>query len=227
MHMPRAALVFAAGFGTRMRLLTDRLPKPLVRVAGKALLDHALDLADGAGVQRIIVNTHYRHAQIAAHLSGRDIGLSHETPGILDTGGGLRHALPRLGNPPVFTLNSDAVWRGENPLATLAANWDPARMDALLLCVPPDRATGHTGGGDFSIAPDGQLIRGGPLVYSGVQIINPVGIDEIAETVFSLNLLWNRLAACGRLHGIAYGGQWCDVGHPDGITLAEEMLGHV
>lgn len=227
MQTPRAALVFAAGFGTRMRPLTDTMPKPLVRVAGKTLLDHALDLARDADLQRIVVNTHYRHDQIAAHLSGRDIALSHEAPEILDTGGGLRHALPRLGQPPVFTMNSDAVWRGENPLAMLTTRWDPARMDALLLCVPPDRVTGHGGGGDFTIAPDGQLIRGGKLVYSGVQIINPVGIHDIEDSSFSLNLLWNRLAAHGRLHGMAYDGHWCDVGHPGGIALAEEMLAHV
>ena len=126
-------MLFAAGFGTRMGELTRSRPKPLIPVAGRALLDHALDLAAGAGLSRQVVNAHYLAEQVVAHLDGRGIPVAVETPEILDTGGGLRAALPLLGPGPVFTLNTDAVWTGPNPLVTLAGAWDPARMDALLL----------------------------------------------------------------------------------------------
>ena len=134
--MPDALMLFAAGFGTRMGALTADRPKPLVEVAGKPLIDHALDLAEGVGPLRRVANAHYRADQLAAHLDGRDVALSREEPEILDTGGGLRAALPLLGPDPVFALNTDAVWSGPNPLRLLAEAWDPERMDALLLCVP-------------------------------------------------------------------------------------------
>jgi MurNAc alpha-1-phosphate uridylyltransferase len=228
---PDAALLFAAGFGTRMAPLTDTRPKPLIEVTGRALLDHALDMCDGVSLARRVVNTHYRAAQIAQHLAARpetrDVALSHETPEILETGGGLRHALPLLGAGPVFTLNTDAIWTGPNPLAALAAAWDPDRMDALLMCVPADRATGHAGGGDFARDATGALQRGGPLVYGGVQIIDPASLSGIAETAFSLNLAWNASARAGRLHGLVHPGGWCDVGRPESIALAEGMLADV
>lgn len=223
-QQPQAAMLFAAGFGTRMGALTQDRPKPLIRVAGRALLHHALDLARGAGPARIVVNTHYMAEQIAAHLAGQDIALSHETPQILDTGGGLRAALPLLGHGPVWTLNTDAVWAGPNPLRLLAENWDPARMDALLLCLPPAQAIGHAGAGDFKLDEAGQLHRGPGLIYSGAQIIRTDLLADIAQPAFSLNLLWDRMLATGRLHGLRYPGRWCDVGHPAGIALAEEML---
>ncbi|WP_425039998.1 nucleotidyltransferase family protein [Primorskyibacter sp. S187A] len=225
--MPEAALFFAAGFGTRMRPLTDTCPKPLIRVAGQTLLDHALALGEAIPLKRRVVNTHYRHEQIEAHLAGRDILLSHETPDILETGGGLRQALPLLGEGAVFTCNTDAIWSDAAAMAQLRAAWEPAQMDALLLCVPAARAIGHGGDGDFSLSPDGQLTRGGSLIYTGVQIIDPKGLSAISETSFSLNLLWTEMAAKGRLHGIVYGGAWCDVGQPESIQLAEDMLRHV
>jgi len=230
---PRAALLFAAGFGTRMAPLTDQLPKPLIEVAGRALLDHALDLCDGVDLDRRVVNTHYRAEQVAAHLAGRDVALSRETPDILETGGGLRAALPLLGPGPVFTLNTDAIWTGPNPLAALAAAWDPARMDALLMCVPLDRTLGHRGEGDFSIAPGdardgaGPLTRGGPLVFGGVQIIDPAGLEQIPDRAFSLNVPWSAMAARRRLHGLVHAGRWCDVGRPESIVLAEGLLADV
>jgi len=218
-------MIFAAGFGTRMGDLTRKRPKPLIPVAGRALLDHALDVTNGAGLGRVVVNAHYHAEQIVAHLAPRDdVSVSLEQPDVLDTGGGLRQALPMLGATPVFTLNSDAVWTGSNPLAQLARAWDPARMDALLLLVPPARAKGHLGAGDFVIAPDGQLSRGAGWVYSGAQIIATDGIDAVAQPAFSLNLLWTEMAAKGRLFGIEHDGGWCDVGHPDGIKLAETLL---
>ncbi len=222
---PDSILIYAAGFGTRMKELTRDRPKPLVRVAGKALLDHAIACADGAAVPRKVVNTHYLHQQIADHLSDRpDILLSHEQPEILETGGGLRHARPLLGPGPVFTLNTDAIWTGSNPLAQLLARWDPDRMDALLLLVPRDRATGYRGKGDFLRAPDGRIGRGPGDVYTGAQIIRPDLLDTIPETSFSVNKLWNLTLAAGRTYGVVHDGGWCDVGRPEGIETAEALL---
>lgn len=223
---PQAVMLFAAGFGTRMRPLTDDRPKPLIPVAGRALIDHALDIVDDYGAARIVANTHYMAEALAAHLSGRDVALSHEAPRILDTGGGLRHALPLLGPGPVLTMNTDAVWRGPNPLTLAARAWDGARMDALLLCLPATRAAGHDGPGDFALDADGRLIRGGDLVFTGVQVIRPDILSDIPAAAFSLNVVWDRLARAGRLFGAPYPGDWCDVGHPGGIALAERMIGN-
>ncbi len=217
-------MLFAAGFGTRMGALTASRPKPLIRVAGKPLLDHALDLVADHGVARTVVNTHYLAPQIRAHLAGRDIALSDEQPDILETGGGLRQALPLLGDGPVFTMNTDAVWSGPNPLTRLAAAWDPARMDALLLCIPPENAVGHAGAGDFLIDATGRAARGPGAIYSGLQILKTDGLAAIPDRAFSLNLLWNRMLDAGRLHAVTWPGRWCDVGTPDGIALAETML---
>jgi MurNAc alpha-1-phosphate uridylyltransferase len=222
---PRALMVFAAGFGTRMGALTATRPKPLIEVAGRPLLDHALALAAGQDLDRIVVNAHYHAGQIEGHLAARPgIVVSVEHPEILDTGGGLRAALPLLGPGPVFTLNSDAVWTGPNPLTTLRAAWDPARMDALLLLLPRERATGHAGAGDFVGSGTGALTRGPGLVYTGAQIVNPSRLDAIADRVFSLNRLWDALIPEGRLHGVIHPGGWCDVGRPASIQLAEALL---
>jgi MurNAc alpha-1-phosphate uridylyltransferase len=226
--MPDALMLFAAGFGRRMGALTADRPKPLIEVAGRPLIDHALDLAAAAGLRRIVVNLHYRGEMIAAHLRDRPgVTFSRETPDILDTGGGLRAALPLLGPGPVFTLNSDAVWTGANPLAALAAAWDPARMDALLMLLPAARATGHAGPGDFLRDGAGRLRRavGAPgLVYLGAQIVDPAGLAAIDARVFSLNRLWDAAIARGRAFGLLHAGGWCDVGHPAGIALAEALL---
>ncbi|MBK1636152.1 nucleotidyltransferase family protein [Rhodovulum adriaticum] len=222
---PQALMLFAAGFGTRMGDLTRSRPKPLIPVAGRPLIDHALDLCDAAGVGRVVVNTHYLADQIHTHLSGRPgIAISHEAPDILDTGGGLRHALPLLGAGPVFSLNSDAVWTGPNPLDQLRAEWDGARMDGLLLLVPRDRARGHGGTGDFIPDAAGRLTRGPGAVYSGAQILKPDLLADIRDSAFSLNRLWDSMLAQGRLYGVLHRGGWCDVGHPGGITQAEAML---
>ncbi|GGG79204.1 nucleotidyltransferase [Salipiger pallidus] len=223
--MPDSLMLFSAGLGTRMGALTKDRPKPLIEVAGKPLIDHALALADGYGPLRRVANSHYRADQLQAHLAGRDVAVSHEEPRILDTGGGLRAAMPLLGDGPVFTLNTDMVWSGPNPLQLLADAWDPERMDALLLCVPLARAVGRKGAGDFSIAEDGQLFREGDFVYTGAQIIRTEELPEIEDEAFSLNVLWNRMSARGRLFGLPFPGRWADVGHPEGIRLAEEMIG--
>jgi len=224
MH-PEALMLFTAGLGTRMRELTRDRPKPLIPVGGRTLLDHALAQADTAGVKRIVANLHYLPDQITRHLSGRpDIRFSAETETILETGGGLLQALPLLGDGPVFTLNTDAVWTGGNPIEELRAAWDPARMDGLLLLVPRDHATGHTGGGDFDLDPSGRIRRGRDHVYTGAGIVRTEGLAGIGQSVFSLNRLWDRMLAEGRLYGCLHDGGWCDVGRPDSLPLAEALL---
>ncbi len=221
---PTAVMMFAAGFGTRMKHLTQDQPKPMIHVAGRPLVDHALELVRGVGAAQIVANLHYKPDALQRHLAAHGVQTVMETPQILDTGGGLRNALPLLGEGPVFTLNTDAVWSGANPLAVLRDAWDPARMDALLIGIPVDRAEGHSGAGDFQMAGDGALKRGPGVVYGGAQIIRTDLLHTIPDTAFSLNVLWNVMAENGRLFGVSYPGRWCDVGHPGGIALAEAML---
>lgn len=217
-------MLFAAGFGTRMGALTKARPKPLVSVSGRALIDHTLELVDAIAPKRIVANAHYFHDQIKTHLADTNVTVSCEFPDILDTGGGLRAALPMLGSKPVFTSNTDAIWRGPNPFKLAQEAWDPDRMDALLICVPQENAVGHSGQGDFLLEDNGRLSRGAGLVYGGVQIIKTDELNRFADTVFSLNLVWDHMLAQGRLFGLRYTGQWCDVGSPTGIDLAEKML---
>lgn len=224
---PFPLMLFAAGKGTRMGALTAHCPKPLIPVAGRALIDHALALAASAGVRPIVVNTHYLGDQIAAHLAGQGVAISDERDLLLETGGGLRKALPLLGQSPVMTLNSDAVWTGQNPLMQLADHWDEARMDALLLLAPAGAVRGHAGRGDFLMDDQGHLARtnGAPgLVYLGAQILRTDRLGEIPDHVFSLNRLWDRLIAQGRVFGLVHQGGWCDVGKPEGIAEAEALL---
>ncbi|WP_101066716.1 nucleotidyltransferase family protein [Roseovarius salinarum] len=223
--VPFPVMLFAAGFGTRMGPLTAERPKPLLPVAGRPLVDHALGLARQAGAPRIVVNLHYKAEMMARHLEGSGVLLSHETPDILDTGGGLRAALPLLDSATAFTLNTDAIFAGTNPLTALLERWHPEEMDALLLCVPAERAEGHAGGGDFRVGGDGRVHRGGNLVYTGAQIFKTGGLSGISDRVFSLNRLWDDMMARGRLQAVSYDGSWCDVGTPEGIALAERMVG--
>lgn len=220
---PDALMLFAAGFGTRMGALTATCPKPLIPVAGKPLIDHSLDIVEAAGISTTVVNTHYLPDMIVKHLADRNVTISHE-PEIIETGGGLRQALPMLGSGPVFTLNSDAIWTGQNPLNTLAAAWNPKKMDALLLLVSQDDAQGHSGNGDFLISKKGTIKRGAGLIYSGAQIIKTDALASISETKFSLNLLWDLMISKKRAFGTVHNGSWCDVGTPSGITIAENML---
>ncbi len=217
-------MLFAAGFGTRMGTLTKACPKPLVEVSGRPLIDHTLDLVRAYAPEKIVANLHYLPDQIEAHLSGREIGFSVEHPDILETGGGLRAALPMLGTDPVFTMNTDAIWRGSNPLNLLADLWQPDRMDALLLCIPKPQALGHTGTGDFLIGDDGRATRGHGLIYSGLQITKTDLLATIPQRAFSLNLVWDEMLKGRRLHAAIYPGLWCDVGRPESIELAENML---
>ncbi|SHH59607.1 nucleotidyltransferase family protein [Marivita hallyeonensis] len=224
--MPDAVMLFAAGFGTRMRPLTDHRPKPLIEVAGTPLIDHAMKWVRDFGPSRIVVNAHYKADQIERHFDGTDVRVVIEAPEILDTGGGLKAALPLLQADPVFTMNTDAVWRGPNPLEVLSDAWTND-MHALLLCVPTARAMGHDGGGDFDIAQDGTATWGNETIYSGVHILRTDLVSNRAEIVFSLKAVWDDLEATGALRAVEYPGLWCDVGHPGGIELAEAMLaGH-
>ncbi len=221
MSMP--ILFFAAGLGTRMGPLTQEMPKPLIPVAGRPLIDHAITLAAEAGTGTKVVNLHYRGEMIRNHLAGQPIAFSDETDALLETGGGLRHALPLLGGNPVLTMNTDAVWSGPNPVSHILQAWLP-EMEALLLIVEKQNVSGHHGDGDFRIDRDGQLHRAPDAIYTGLQIIRTDVLSEIDEMAFSMNLAWNIIAARGGLFGTIYQGQWCDVGQPSSIPVAEAML---
>ena len=223
MSAPYSLMLFAAGKGTRMAPLTDVTPKPLIPVAGRPLIDHALALARAGGARRIVVNVHHLGRQVVDHLAGSDVLISDETDALLETGGGLKKALPLLGAGPVLTMNPDVIWTGPNPVTALRAACAD-HMDALLMLVPVDRAQGRIGGGDFALDAHGRITRGGPFVYTGCQIIRTEGLAAIKEPVFSLNRLWDRMIAEGRAFGILHPGGWCDVGRPDCIPLAEAML---
>ncbi|AXI44603.1 nucleotidyltransferase [Sulfitobacter sp. SK012] len=221
---PEAVMMFAAGFGTRMKHLTANQPKPLIQVAGKPLIDHALDLTHAIQPKHLVANLHYKAEMLEDHLHPLNVETLTELPDILETGGGLRNALPLLGDGPVFTMNTDAIWRGANPLKLLLDAWDGSTMDALLIAVPPDQAVGYSGSGDFTIDIDGRLTRGPGLIYGGIQIIKTDLLATIPETAFSLNRIWDLMLERQRLFGLTYDGHWCDVGHPQGVALAENML---
>jgi len=217
-------MLFAAGKGTRMGALTADRPKPLIKVAGKKLIDHALAQIKDARIPNVVTNVHYFSWMISDHLKGTNFQISDETDALLETGGGLRHALPLLGPEPVFTMNSDAVWTGPNPLNQLAEVWDPERMDALVLLVEPSMKNGYKGKGDFVRDADGRLRRGPDLIYTGAQILATDLLEEIPENIFSLNRVWDLMLERGRLFGIVHSGGWCDVGSPEGIDAATKML---
>ena len=222
--MPNAIMIFAAGFGTRMGALTADRPKPLIKVAGRPLIDHALALAHDAKVGKIVANVHYLPDQMIAHLAPFNIAVSDERDEILETGGGLKKALPLLGSEPVVTLNSDAVWTGGNPISRLKSAWDPTRMDALMALVSREKAIGYTRKGDFILDDDGRLTPGEGLVYTGCQIIKTELVARHSKTCFSMWDIWQSMLDQGRMFGLLHEGAWCDVGHPEGIKLAENLL---
>jgi len=230
-------MLMAAGLGKRMRPLTATRPKPLVRVAGKALIDHALDRIEEAGIGRIVVNVHYLPDSIIAHLKARrtqaDYVISDERDRLLETGGGLMKAAPLLGDQPFLCANSDNLWVDgpRNSIEMLAELWDDAKMDALLLMIPHARATCHSGPGDFHMAPDGRLSRRkpgyiAPFVYTGIQILSPRLLVDPPGDVFSTNMFWNRAIEAGRLYGASHPGLWFDVGTPQAIPVVEADLLH-
>jgi MurNAc alpha-1-phosphate uridylyltransferase len=231
---PRRAMVLAAGFGTRMRPLTDTRPKPLVEVAGRPLIDHVLDRLAAAGVDRVVVNIHHFAELMETHLKRRArprIVLSDERGLLLGTGGGVVRALPQLGSAPFFHINSDTIWiDGARPnLTRLAEAFDPARMDALLLLAPAAGSIGYAGRGDFVMAPDGTLSPRGdrdsaPFVYAGAAIFAPVLFKDAPKGEFPLTDLFRRTADAGRLHGLKLDGLWMHVGTPEAIPPAEAAI---
>jgi len=230
---PAAAMVLAAGLGTRMRDLTAERPKPLIEVAGKALIDHSLDRLAAVGVSRVVVNTYYRAEQIERHLAARaepEIIVLRERE-LLDTGGGVAAALPHFAGAPFFVLNSDVVLLDgpQTALRRLARAWDDARMDALLLAHLTPRAIGYSGRGDYFMDQWGRLRRRrgnqvAPYLFAGVQILHPRLFEDCPRPPFSLNLLYDRAEAAGRLWGAVHDGSWMHVGTPEGRDEAERIL---
>lgn len=231
------AMLMAAGLGKRMRPLTATRPKPLVKVAGKALMDHALDRIEAAGIGKVVVNVHYLASTVEAHLKTRkgpmELIVSDEREKLLETGGGLVKALPMLGDAPFLCANSDNLWVDgpRDSIALLADHWDDARMDALLLVVPHARANCHSGPGDFHMDTLGRLSRRkpghvAPFVFTGVQILSPRLIADPPGDVFSTNIFWNRAIEAGRLYGVAHQGLWFDVGTPQAIPVVESIIAH-
>ena len=231
---PTSAMVLAAGLGTRMRPLTDKMPKPLVSVAGKPLLDHVLDRLAEAGVATAVVNVHYLPDQIVQHVKGRTkprVIISDERDMVLGTGGGVVKALPLLGDAPFYHLNADTMWiDGVQPnLLRLAEAFDPARMDILLLMAPTANSIGYAGSGDYAMLTDGALRKRKehqvvPFVYAGAAIISPTVFKDAPSGEFSLTKMFDAANEQERLFGLRLEGLWMHVGTPDAVAAAEEAL---
>jgi MurNAc alpha-1-phosphate uridylyltransferase len=228
---PKIAMVLAAGLGQRMRPLTNTTPKPLLRVAGQRIIDYSMDALRAAGVERAVVNKHYLPGKIAAWakaITNPKIALSDESDVVLETGGGIARALPLLGKDPFYVLNSDCFWTetGNPALTRLAERWDDSEMDCLLLLCDPEQTTGYDGDGDFVMDAQGRLTRqrNHALAYMGVYIVHPRLFAGAPEGKFSMNVLWDKAIAQGRLFGIAHRGHWLHVGTPDAIGKAEAFL---
>ena len=231
---PTKAMVLAAGLGLRMRPLTDRMPKPLVQVAGRALLDHVLDKLGEAGVVEAVVNVHYLPDQIIDHVAGRRqprVTISDERDQVLGTGGGVVKALPLLGDAPFFHVNADTMWiDGVRPnLARLAEAFDPSRMDILLLMAPTTSSIGYGGRGDYAMLPDGALRKRRehqvvPFVYAGAAIMSPSLFADAPSGEFSLTKMFDRANEQERLFGLRLDGVWMHVGTPEAVNAAEEAF---
>nr|WP_206073201.1 nucleotidyltransferase family protein [Erythrobacter colymbi] len=227
------AMILAAGLGKRMRPLTASQPKPLVRVAGKALIDHALDRLAEAGIGKAVVNVHYLADALEAHVLARkapQVTVSDERALLLETGGGMTKALPQLPDP-FFALNADNIWLDgpKSAFHDLSRRWDPEEMDALLLVVPHARAMNFSGPGDFHMDPMGRLSRRrpgriAPFIYTGIQLVSHRLLRDAPEGPFSTNILWNRAMEEGRLFGLSFTGLWFEVGTPQMIRPTEEAL---
>ena len=232
--MPNRAIVLAAGLGTRMRPYNGHVPKPLVEIGGKSLIDYSLDRLANAGVERAVVNVHHLADALERHLAPRQrpkIVISDERGELLGTGGGIAKALPQLGDAPFFLVNSDTVWLdGVKPNFTrLAEAFDPATMDVLLLLAPTAGSIGYTGRGDFAMLPDGRLRRRRehevvPFVYAGAAILSPLLFADVPRGAFSLTLLFDRAGASDRLYGLRLEGVWMHVGTPEAVAAAEAAL---
>lgn len=231
---PQSAMVLAAGLGTRMRPAANGLPKPLVPLGGRSLIDHVLDRIAEAGVSRSVVNVHYCADQVVEHLARRarpEIVISDETDVILDTGGGVRKALPHLGDAAFLVHNSDSVWiePGPSNLARLFARWDESAMDCLMLLAPVESSLGYSGKGDFSLTAAGEIVRRGiaghaDYVFTGASLMHPRLFADSPPGAFSLNLLWDRAIAAHRIFGLTLDGVWMHVGDPVALDQAEKRL---
>lgn len=227
------AMILAAGLGKRMRPLTASQPKPMVRVAGKPLIDHALDRLAETGVGKAVVNVHYLADALEAHVRARavpQVTISDERALLLETGGGMVKALPHLPDP-FFALNADNIWLDgpKSAFHDLSRRWEPEAMDALLLVVPHARAMNFDGPGDFHMDPLGRLSRRragriAPFIYTGIQLVSHRLLREAPEGPFSTNILWNRAMEEGRLYGLSFTGLWFEVGTPQAIRPTEEAL---
>jgi MurNAc alpha-1-phosphate uridylyltransferase len=234
MKKPETAMILAAGLGERMRPLTDKKPKPLIDVAGKPLIGHVLDKLQDAGVAEAVINVHYLADLIEERLGSRKqprVIFSDERRQLLNTGGGIVKALPRLGAGPFYLVNSDSIWIDgvRQNLLRLAENFDPARMDALLLLAPSATSIGYSGRGDFAMTPDGRLRARAerevvPFVYAGVAILSPALFKNAPEGAFSLTKLFDRASEAELLYGLRLDGVWMHVGTPDAIALAEDAI---
>ena len=233
--VPDTAMVMAAGLGTRMRPLTDNLPKPMVAVNGRPLIDYTFEKLRLAGVQNAVVNVHYLPDMMTGYLGAGvealNIAISDERDLLLETGGGLVKAQPMISAEPFYAINSDAIWTDGkvDALSRLASAWDGDHMDALLLVVPRAQAHHHRGVGDFSLDDDQRLIRRGdaiaaPLVYTGIQLLSHALLRDPPKGPFSTNILWNRAISEGRLFGLEHTGEWFDIGSPEAIAPTEAAL---
>lgn len=229
------AMIMAAGYGKRMRPLTATRPKPLVQVAGKAMIDHVYDHLAKAGISKTVVNVHYLADSLEAHLATLDhpitTRISDERAGLLETGGGLVRALPMIDADPFFCLNSDNIWiDGPRDVFTiLSAAWDADKMDALLLLVPHKNAFHHKGRGDFHLDGAGRISwrkpgRVAPYIFTGIQLIAKRLVTDAPDAAFSTRLFWERAMAQGRLFGALHEGLWFDVGTPEAIAPTEDAL---
>ncbi|MEH6545976.1 MAG: nucleotidyltransferase family protein [Sneathiella sp.] len=228
------AMILAAGKGTRLRPRTDKIPKPLVKVAGKALIDYSFDLLRNAGIQEVVVNKHHLGDQIEDYVrakQGFNIRVSDEADKLLETGGGVHKALPILGSLPFFVLNSDVIVldHGPNSLRKMQDFWDSAKMDALLLLHPMETAVGYEGQGDFFMDDTGQITRrvpgrSAPYMFTGIQLLNPALFDGVEEGIFSLNVLYDKAAAADRLFGLHHDGKWLHVGTEEALVVATEKI---
>jgi len=228
------AMIMAAGYGTRMRPLTNTMPKPLVKVRGKALIDHVIDRLVAAGVKTIVVNVHYMGDQIVSHLASRkdvEIVISDETGNLLDSGGGIFKALPHFKGEPFFHANADTVWveGASHALPRLIEAWDPETMDALMLLASTVTTICYDGRGDFMMDADGKLSRVpegrvSPFVWMSMEIVHPRLFDGVTETKFSINPLWNKAIAKGRLLGQRLDGVWMHIDRPDAVIQSEDYL---
>ncbi len=230
-----SAMILAAGLGTRMRPLTEQVPKPLVRVQGKPLIDYCLEALQAAGIARIVVNVHHLADQLETHLAGRGdaprVIISDERDRLLDSGGGIKKALSHLDSRPFVVLNADSFWTeaGRPNLARMAAAWDDDTMDMLLLVAGMTEAVGYDAAGDFIMDPDGRLSRRAettiaPFVYAGVTIIHPRVFADTPDEPFSLNLLFDRAIEAGRLHGVRLDGMWFHVGTPQSLRDVDHAI---